>query len=52
MARLKEEYTDVGNRTHTVEHVTVSAEDDGVRERVVEELMRVLMGPDGPARAC
>ena len=52
MVKLKEEYTDVGHRTHAVEHMTVSIEDEGARERVVEELLRILTRPDGPAHAC
>ena len=42
MANLKEEYTDIRDRTHTVEHVIVPAEDENARERIVEELFQTL----------
>ena len=40
MAGLKEEYTDIRNRTHTVEHIVVPSEDK--REQIVEELIYAL----------
>lgn len=46
MAKLREEYTDIRNRTHKVEHVVLST-DQAARERVVEELIRVLTETDG-----
>ena len=42
MANLKEEYTDTRNRTHTVEHIVVPAEDKNAKERIVEELFYAL----------
>lgn len=42
MADLKEKYTDIRNRTHTVEHITMQADDKSARERIVEELLYVL----------
>ena len=44
MADLKREYTDRRGRTHTVEHIFVPP-DDG-RERVMEELVSALTGPE------
>ena len=51
MANLKEEYTDIRDRTHSVEHVVVSAGDKADRERIVEELLYALTrtGKDIPA---
>lgn len=42
MANLKEEYTDVKNRTHPVEHVIMQPEDKGNREHIMEELLHAL----------
>ena len=42
MANLKEEYTDIRDRTHSVEHVVVSAEDKADQERLMEELLYAL----------
>ena len=44
MAHLKEEYTDIRDRTHSVEHVVVSAGDETDRERIMEELLYALTG--------
>jgi len=51
MANLKEEYTDVRNRTHKVEHIVVPVEDKAAREQIVEELFQALTGTgeEGPA---
>ena len=51
MANLKEEYTDIRDRTHSVEHVVVSAEDKVDQERIMEELLYALTrtGRDIPA---
>ena len=48
MDDLKEEYTDAGGRTHRVEHfvVTVTSGDSATRERIGEELLHALTGPD------
>ena len=42
MANLKEEYTDIRDRTHSIEHVVVSAEDKADQERLLEELLYAL----------
>lgn len=42
MANLKEEYTDIKNRTHLVEHIVVQPEDKGNREQIMEELLLAL----------
>lgn len=42
MDNLKKEYTDIKNRKHKVEHLTVSGKGDSSRERIVEELFRAL----------
>lgn len=42
MANLKEEYTDIRNRTHPVEHIIVQTEDKGSREHIMEELLLAL----------
>ena len=42
MADLKGEYTDIRNRKHRVEHVTIHEEDPANRERVQEELFLTL----------
>ena len=42
MANLKEEYTDIRDRTHSVEHVVVSTGDKADRERIMEELLHAL----------
>ncbi len=42
MVNLKEEYTDTRDRTHKVEHILVSAEDEAARERIVDELLQAL----------
>ena len=51
MANLKEEYTDIRDRTHSVEHVVVSTGDRADRERIMEELLYALTrtGRDIPA---
>ena len=51
MAKLKEEYTDIRDRTHSVEHVVVSTGDRFDRERLMEELLYALTrtGRDIPA---
>ena len=50
MANLKDEYTDIRDRTHSVEHVVVSAEDKAAQERIMEELLYALTrtGRDSP----
>lgn len=50
MANLKEEYTDIRDRTHSVEHVVVSTGDKADQERIVEELLQALTrtGKRGP----
>ena len=42
MANLKKEYTDIRNRTHSVEHIVVSTEDKADQERLMEELLYAL----------
>lgn len=42
MANLKEEYTDVRDRIHKVEHAVLPAEDREARERIIEELFCAL----------
>jgi len=42
MANLKEEYTDIKNRTHLVKHVIVQPEGEGNREHIMEELLHAL----------
>ena len=51
MANLKEEYTDIRDRTHSVEHVVVPTEDKADQERLMEELLYALTrtGRDIPA---
>lgn len=42
MANLKDEYMDVKDRKHRVEHITVQEEDPANRERIIEELFCAL----------
>lgn len=42
MANLKDEYMDIKDRKHRVEHVTVHEEDPANRERLKEELFLAL----------
>lgn len=42
MADLKEEYTDIRDRIHKVEHTVVPVEDKATRERIIEELFCAL----------
>lgn len=42
MANLKDEYTDIKDRKHRVEHFTVHEEDPANRERLKEELFLAL----------
>ena len=42
MADLKDEYTDIKDRKHRVEHFTVHEEDPANRERLKEELFLAL----------
>lgn len=42
MATLPEEYTDVKNIRHRVEHLTLQPENDDQKERIVEELVHAL----------
>ena len=42
MANLKQEYTDIKDVTHKVEHLMASDKDDSSRERIVEELSNAL----------
>jgi hypothetical protein len=42
MANLKDEYTDIKDRKHRVEHITVYEEDPANRERLKEELFLAL----------
>lgn len=42
MADLTKEYTDIRNRKHKVEHLTVLTEEENGRERVLDELFHVL----------
>lgn len=42
MANLKGEYTDIRDRTHTVEHIVVPAENKADQERIIEELLYAL----------
>ena len=43
MANLKDEYTDIKDRKHRVEHFTVHEEDPANRERLKEELFLALI---------
>lgn len=42
MANLKDEYTDIKNKTHSVEHVIAPTVDKRGRECVMEELLYAL----------
>lgn len=42
MATLPEEYTDVKNIRHRVEHLTLPLENDDQKERIVAELVHAL----------
>lgn len=42
MNNLKNEYIDIKDIRHKVEHLTVSNEDVGSRERIVNELLHAL----------
>lgn len=42
MGNLKKAYTDTRGRTHKVEHIVVQEDDTNSRERIVEELFRIL----------
>jgi len=42
MADLKEEYTDIRDRIHKVEHTVVPMEDKAAKERIIEELFCAL----------
>ena len=42
MANLKKEYTDIRDRTHSVEHIVVSTKDKADQERLMEELLYAL----------
>lgn len=43
MAKLKEAYTDIKSVRHRVEHLTLPAEDQDHRERMIEELTQILI---------
>ena len=47
MANLKEEYTDIRSRTHSVEHIVLSPDDKAGQEQIVEELILALTGTNG-----
>ena len=42
MSNLKNEYTDIKDKTHKVVHLVVATEDKSRKEQVVEELLNVL----------
>ena len=42
MAKLLEEYTDIKSIRHRVEHITLPLEDQAHKEKMMEELTRVL----------
>lgn len=42
MAKLLEEYIDRKSVRHRVEHTTLPLDDNGHRERMMEELIRIL----------
>lgn len=42
MVNLKTEYTDTKDVKHSVEHLTVLADDKNSRERIVEDLLNAL----------
>ena len=46
MAKLKEEYTDIRGRTHSVEHIVVSAGDKADQEQIIQELLYALTKTD------
>jgi len=45
MEKLKKEYTDIRNVKHKVEHMTVSDQEGGSRERIAQELLQALTRP-------
>lgn len=45
MANLTQEYIDIKNVKHNVEHLILSSHKDFGKEKVVEELFRVLIRP-------
>lgn len=42
MANLKEEYTDIKDIAHKVEHLTVLEDEKNNKERITEELINTL----------
>lgn len=42
MANLKEEYTDIKNIKHHVEHIILSTNDKNSKEQMIEELYYIL----------
>lgn len=46
MAALRNEYTDIKNVKHNVEHLTLPAEDNTTRERIIGELLHALTKAD------
>ena len=43
MAKLISEYTDTKNIKHSVEHVTLPAGEDTNGERIIEDILNVLL---------
>ena len=46
MANLKEEYTDIKNIKHHVEHIILSTNDKNSKEQMIEELYYTLTKPN------
>ena len=42
MIKLKSEYTDIKNVTHTVQHTVLHKKDTALRERILEDLLIAL----------
>ncbi len=42
MIKLKSEYTDIKNVTHTVQHTVLHEKDAALRERILEDLLIAL----------
>ena len=52
MAKLAEEYMDRKSIRHPVEHITLPSEDAAHRERLTEELIRVLTEGEAGGGRC
>lgn len=45
MANLVQEYMDIKNVKHKVEHLVISMDEKGNRERIIEEVFQALTRP-------